>query len=72
MNKKNWDKFAPIYNLFMKKDKKAYTQMYRKIRNTVQSKEVLELATGTGLIAGNIAGSAKRVEATDFSESLCS
>ena len=30
MNKKNWDKFAPIYNLFMKKDKKAYTQMYRK------------------------------------------
>ena len=23
MNKKNWDKFAPIYNLFMQKDKKA-------------------------------------------------
>ncbi|MDE6666204.1 MAG: class I SAM-dependent methyltransferase [Ruminococcus sp.] len=70
MNKKNWDKFAPIYNLFMKKDKKAYVQMYQKIRNTVQFKEVLELATGTGLIAGNIAGSAKRFEATDFSEKM--
>ena len=44
--------------------------MYRKIRNTVQFKEVLELATGTGLIAGNIAGSTKRVEATDFSEKM--
>ena len=70
MNKKNWDNFAPIYNLFMKKNKKAYTQMYRIIRSTVRSKKVLELATGTGLIAGNIADAAKSVEATDFSEKM--
>ncbi len=70
MNKGTWDKFAPIYNLFTKKNKKAYMQMYQKIRSTVQSKKVLELATGTGLIAGNIAGVAKSVEATDFSEKM--
>lgn len=70
MNKKTWDKFAPIYNLFMKKDKKTYIQMYRKICIAVRYKKVLELATGTGLIAGNIADFAKSVEATDFSEKM--
>lgn len=70
MNRRTWDKFAPIYNLFMKKDKRAYMQMYQKICSTVQSKKVLELATGTGLIAGNIADVAKSVEATDFSEKM--
>ncbi|MCM1506043.1 MAG: class I SAM-dependent methyltransferase [Ruminococcus flavefaciens] len=70
MNKKTWDKFAPVYNLFMKKDKKAYTQMYQKICIAVKDKKVLELATGTGLIAGNIADFAESVEATDFSEKM--
>lgn len=70
MNKKNWDKFAPIYNIFMKKNQKAYMQMYRKIRIAVKGKKVLELATGTGLIAENIADAAKSVEATDYSEKM--
>ncbi|MCM1133892.1 MAG: class I SAM-dependent methyltransferase [Ruminococcus flavefaciens] len=70
MNKKNWDKFAPIYNIFMKKNKKAYAQMYQKIRTVVKGKKVLELATGTGLIAENISDFAKSVEATDYSEKM--
>lgn len=70
MNKRNWDFYAPIYDLFMKKDSRAYKQMYMLINKAVKQKEVLELATGTGLIAKNIAGCAKCVEATDYSEKM--
>lgn len=70
MEKKNWDKYAPFYNIFMKKDSHAYEQMYVLIRKSVKYKTVLELATGTGLIAKNIAGCAKRVEATDYSDKM--
>ncbi len=70
MKKNNWDKYAPIYNLFMRKDRKAYEEMYRLIRSVVKNKRVLELATGTGLIARNISSSATVIEATDFSEKM--
>ena len=70
MKKKHWDLYAPIYNLFMKKDEKAYKQMYRLIQESTASKEVLELATGTGLIANNIADSSKHITATDYSEKM--
>lgn len=70
MKKKHWDLYAPIYNLFMKKDEKAYKQMYRLIQESTASKEVLELATGTGLIANHIADSAKHITATDYSEKM--
>lgn len=70
MNRKNWDCYAPIYNFFMKKDSRAYEQMYALISRTVKQKEVLELATGTGLIAKNIAECAKYVVATDYSERM--
>lgn len=66
----NWDLYAPVYDLFMRKDRRAYEQMYRRIRRVIAGKNVLELATGTGLIAKNVAASAKNMEATDFSEKM--
>lgn len=70
MKKKHWNLYAPIYNLFMKKDEKAYQRMYALIRESTTGKEVLELATGTGLIANHIADSVKYITATDYSEKM--
>lgn len=70
MKKNNWDWYAPVYNLFMRKDKKAYERMYKRIRKVIANKEVLELATGTGLIAKNVAEVSFRMEATDFSAKM--
>ena len=50
-NKSFWDKNAGRYDRFMQKDRAAYEEMYKLIRPVVKSKTVLELATGTGLIA---------------------
>ena len=49
-----WNKYAPFDNLFMKKDEKMYREMFSLIRRQVMGKTVLEVATGTGLIAKNI------------------
>ncbi len=46
-----WDKNAGRYDRFMQKDWAAYDEMYVLIRPVVKAKTVLELATGTGLIA---------------------
>lgn len=62
-----WDKTAPIYNLFLYQDQKAYQKMYALIRLKVKDKKVLELATGTGLIARNIVDICKSVDASDGS-----
>lgn len=65
-----WNKYAPFYNLFMKKDEKMYREMFSLIRRQVMGKTVLEVATGTGLIAKNIADCTKRTDATDYSEKM--
>lgn len=70
MRKRTWDRFAAVYNLAMKKDRKAYEQMYWRIRRVIKGKRVLELATGTGLIARNVAMAAKEMEAVDFSPEM--
>jgi ubiquinone/menaquinone biosynthesis C-methylase UbiE len=70
MNQKTWDKFASIYNLFMRKNRKVYGQMCELMKDSVRGKDVLELATGTGLIARQLAGKARLVEATDFSSQM--
>ena len=46
MKKTFWDRTAKIYDHFMKKDHKAYKQMYSLIYPVVRHKQVLELATG--------------------------
>ena len=62
-----WDKNAGRYDRFMRKDALAYAKMYELLRPVVRHKTVLELATGTGLIAKNIVSSAAHIEATDAS-----
>ena len=65
-----WDRTAKIYDHFIKKDHKAYKQMYSLIYPVVRHKQVLELATGTGLIAKHIVNSADHIEATDASPEM--
>lgn len=65
-----WDILAPVYDLILNKDKKAYHRMYEQIRHDIAGKEVLELATGTGLIAIHTAEASKSYVATDFSEKM--
>jgi len=80
-HKNFWDKNAGRYDRFMRKDGAAYDEMYELIRPIVRHKTVLELATGTGLIAKHIVNAAAHIEATDASaemiaeanrDSLCS
>ena len=66
-HKNFWDKNAGRYDRFMRKDRAAYDEMYELIRPVVKAKTVLELATGTGLIAKSIVNAAARIEATDAS-----
>ena len=70
MKKTFWNRIAKIYDHFMKKDHKAYKQMYSLIYPVVRHKQVLELATGTGLIAKHIVNSADHIEATDASPEM--
>ncbi len=65
-----WDRNAGRYDRFMKKDAAAYERMYELIRPVVRHKTVLELATGTGLIARHIVNAADMVEATDASPEM--
>ena len=65
-----WDKNAGRYDRFMRKDRAAYDEMYVLIRPVVKAKTVLELATGTGLIAKHIVNAAAHIEATDASPEM--
>ena len=65
-----WDRRAKIYNRFMRRDAAAYEQMYELLRPAVLRKAVLELATGTGLIAKHIVNAAAHIEATDASAEM--
>ena len=65
-----WDRNAGRYDRFMRKDRAAYDEMYELIRPIVRHKTVLELATGTGLIAKNIVNAAAHIEATDASAEM--
>ena len=65
-----WDKNAGRYDRFMRKDGAAYEMMYEMIQPVVRHKTVLELATGTGLIAKHIVNAAAYIEATDASPEM--
>ena len=69
-HKNFWDKNAGRYDRFMRKDRAAYDEMYALIRSVVKAKTVLELATGTGLIAKNIVNAAAHIEASDTSAEM--
>jgi len=65
-----WDKNAGRYDRFTRKDRAAYEKMYELIRPVVKAKTVLEVATGTGLIAKSIVNAAAHIEATDASAEM--
>lgn len=70
MNKKVWDLYAPIYERAMRADRKVYQYMYDRIPQIIADKEVLEIATGPGLLAKNVADAAKEMIATDDSDGM--
>ena len=65
-----WDRNAGRYDRFMQKDRMAYEKMYERVRPVVKVQTVLELATGTGLIAKNVVNAAAHIEATDASAEM--
>lgn len=65
-----WNFFAPIYERAMKSQKSIYDYIYKEISVAASGKDVLELATGPGMIAKHIAPSAKSVTATDFAPKM--
>ena len=70
MNKKIWDLYAPIYEKAMRMDQKYYEYMYNRIPLQIDGKEVLEIATGPGLLAKHVAGASRKMMATDYSEGM--
>ena len=69
-HKNFWDRNAGLYDCFMRKDRIVYEKMYELICPVVKDKTVLELATGTGLIAKHIVKVAAHIEATDASPKM--
>jgi len=65
-----WNFFAPIYERAMKSQKSIYDYIYKEISAAASARNVLELATGPGMIAKHIAPSAKSVTATDFAPKM--
>ena len=70
MTKKIWDLYAPIYKRAMKADQHIYDFMYQRIPEKIQGMEVLEIATGPGLLAKHVAPAAKKMVATDYSDGM--
>lgn len=70
MKKKIWDLYAPIYERAMRSDRHIYQFMYERIPTVIEGKEVLEIATGPGLLAKHVAPAAKRMIATDYSDGM--
>ena len=69
-HKNFWDRNAGLYDCFMRKDRIVYEKMYELICPVVKDKTVLELATGTGLIAKHIVKATAHIEATDASPEM--
>ena len=70
MKKKTWDLYAPIYKRAMKADQKIYDFMYARIPEQIRDRDVLEIATGPGLLAKHVAPAAKTMLATDYSDGM--
>lgn len=70
MRKRIWDLYAPIYKRAMQADQQIYDFMYERIPEMIRDKEVLELATGPGLLAKHVAPASKRMIATDYSDGM--
>ena len=71
-NKGFWNRYAKLYDFEINRfSGKAYAEMYRLMADILSfDMTVLEVATGTGLIAINIAAHVRHVVATDFSPKM--
>ena len=66
-----WDRFAPRYDRFMARFAGVYSQLGDRIQLELDSNDrVLEIATGTGLIALEISRYVSAVTAIDISEPM--
>ncbi len=67
---KYWDRVSRFYNGMFDNDT-TYAQMYALIKASLKKDmHVLEVGTGTGLIAREIADEVKHIQATDYSEKM--
>ncbi len=70
-NKKFWDKFANLYDPFMKKDKRVYDKVCEYISPYLnKDMNVLELACGSGQLSFSLSKYAKSWIGTDFSKQM--
>ena len=71
-NQKFWSRYARFYDMeVLRFSGKAYGEMYRLMaRRLTKDMRVLEVATGTGLIAVNVASFVRSVDAVDFSPGM--
>jgi ubiquinone/menaquinone biosynthesis C-methylase UbiE len=71
-NKRFWNRYAKLYDFEIDHTSKtAYAEMYRLMSLALRKDmRVLEVATGTGLIALHIASSVHSIVATDFSPKM--
>lgn len=71
-NRKFWDRYAKLYDWeVLRFSGKAYKEVYQSMAKVLtKDMHVLEIATGTGLIAVNIAEYVHSVEATDFAPKM--
>lgn len=67
-----WNTYARFYDAeVLRFSRAAYEEMYRLMAQALSKEmDVLEIATGTGLIALNVAGAARSIEATDYSPKM--
>ena len=70
-NKKLWQRYAPIYSLFMKNADDEYNEISDNIRPYLnKDMSVLELACGTGMFTYILADKVNTWKATGFSENM--
>lgn len=65
------ERFSFIYDFIIKKDEAAYREIIEQIVHLLKPEEhVLEIATGTGIIALALCDHIQNIEATDFSSDM--
>lgn len=68
---KVWDRFSRVYDRIIKKDEAAYRVMVDKMVESIgQEEKVLEIATGTGVLALPLSKKISDMVAIDFSEKM--
>lgn len=68
---KIWDRLSRLYDKIIKKDKLAYEQIIKMIKQSSRKEDkILEIGTATGVVAFGLANHFKTLQATDFSHKM--